>query len=113
MAPVQTHTVIQGRLPLFLLLIPGIGEPTITLQQHGGAKVLLGIPPVARAGGRAAGAEDAFVQAVELLPFFLRLQVFLAVGCGRAVLQVGLDGFVLFVELGQVRDDVLDDVGVG
>jgi hypothetical protein len=28
-------------------------------------------------------------------------------------LQVGLDGFVLLVELGQVGDDVLDDVGVG
>jgi len=28
-------------------------------------------------------------------------------------LQVGLDGFVLLVELGEVGDDVLDDVGVG
>jgi hypothetical protein len=28
------------------------------------------------------------------------------------VLQVGLDGFVLFVELGQVGDDVFYDVGV-
>jgi len=28
-------------------------------------------------------------------------------------LEVGLDGLVLFVKLGQVRDDVLDDVGVG
>jgi len=29
------------------------------------------------------------------------------------VLQVGLDGFVLLVELRQVGDDVFDDVGVG
>ena len=28
-------------------------------------------------------------------------------------LQVGLDGFVLFVELCQVWNEVLDDVGVG
>jgi len=28
-------------------------------------------------------------------------------------LEVGLDGFVLFVELGEVGDDVFDDVGVG
>ena len=29
------------------------------------------------------------------------------------MLQVGLDGFVLLVELGQVGDDVFYDVGVG
>jgi len=28
-------------------------------------------------------------------------------------LEIGLDGFVLLVELRQVGDDVLDDVGVG
>ena len=29
------------------------------------------------------------------------------------MLKIGLDGFVLLVELGQVGDDVFDDVGVG
>jgi hypothetical protein len=28
-------------------------------------------------------------------------------------LEIGLDGFVLLVELGEVGDDVFDDVGVG
>ena len=32
-------------------------------------------------------------------------------GCGVA-LEVGLDRLVLLVELGQIRDKVLDDVGV-
>jgi hypothetical protein len=29
------------------------------------------------------------------------------------VLQVGLNGFILFVKLGEIGDDVFDDVGVG
>ena len=33
--------------------------------------------------------------------------------CFRAALQVWLDGFVLFVELGQIRDEIFDNVGVG
>jgi hypothetical protein len=32
---------------------------------------------------------------------------------GAVALEVGFDGLVLFVELGEVRDEVLDDVGVG
>ena len=30
----------------------------------------------------------------------------------RVALEVGFDGFVLLVELGQVRDEVFDHVGV-
>jgi hypothetical protein len=41
------------------------------------------------------------------------LEIFLAVGCWSRVLQIGLDGFILLVELRQVGDDVFDDVGVG
>lgn len=41
------------------------------------------------------------------------MAVFFSVGGGGRALQVGLDGFVLLVELGEVGDDVLDDVGVG
>lgn len=33
-------------------------------------------------------------------------------GLGVA-LEVGLDGFVLLVELGQIWDEIFDDVGVG
>ncbi len=34
------------------------------------------------------------------------------VGRGGIALKVGLDGLVLLVEVRQVRDEVLDDVGV-
>jgi hypothetical protein len=32
MTPIQTHTIVQGRLPLLLLFIPAIRQPPITLQ---------------------------------------------------------------------------------
>ena len=67
MAPVQTHAVVQHLLPLGLVLVAGVGEPAVRLQQDGRAEVFFAVPPVGRAGGRAAGAEDAFVEPVELL----------------------------------------------
>src|SRR5690606_25553959 len=76
------------------------------------AQVTLAIPPVARAAGRAAGAQDALVKAVELLAVFRRLQA-LAVGRRRGLgADPGLDRGVLRVEVGQVRDQVLDHVHV-
>ena len=66
MAPIQTHTIIQGGLALLGALVARIGDPAVGLQQHGGAEVFFAVPPVRRARRRTAGAEDAFVQAVEL-----------------------------------------------
>jgi hypothetical protein len=45
-------------------LIPGVIEPAVRLEEDGWAEVLLAVPPVGWAGGGAAGAEDAFVEAV-------------------------------------------------
>lgn len=61
MAAIEAHTIIEGRFPLFLVLVAGIGQPAVGLQKHGRAQVFLAIPPVRRAGRRAAGAQDAFV----------------------------------------------------
>lgn len=113
MAPIQTHAVIQHGLSLRLVLVAAVSQPAVRLQQHRRSEVFFAVPPVGGAGGGAAGAEDAFVEAVQLFPVRGRLAVLEAVfGLGLA-LEVGLDGFVLFVELGQVGDEVLDDVGVG
>src|SRR3546814_18286374 len=58
--------------------------------------------------GTAAGAREAFVEAVELGPVFLRLQP-LAVRWRRALgADPRLDRGVLGVEVGHVRDQVLD-----
>lgn len=66
MAPIQTHAVIQHRLPLRFVLVAGIRQPAVRLQQHGGAEVFFAVPPVGGAGCRTAGAEDAFVEPVKL-----------------------------------------------
>ena len=113
MAAIQTHAIIQCRLPLLLFLISRVSQPPIALQQHRRPKVFLAVPPVGRAGGRAAGTENALVQPVQLLALLFRLQVFFSVRCWRRVLQVRLDRLVLLVELREVRHDVLYDVGVG
>lgn len=50
------------------MLVAGVGQPAVGLEEHGGTEVFFAVPPVGGAGGGAAGAEDAFVEAVELLP---------------------------------------------
>lgn len=64
---VQTHVVVQRLLALRLTLIPTVGQPPVALQQDGWAEILFTVPPVAGARSAAAGAEDALVEAVELL----------------------------------------------
>lgn len=87
MAPVQAHTVVQHLFPLGFVLVAGICEPAVRLQQHGGAEVFFAVPPVRGAGCRAAGAEDAFVEAVELLAVRRRLPVFETL----RIVQVSMD----------------------
>ena len=74
-ATVYAHAVIQGVLSFGGLLVTGVGQPTVGLEEDGGAKVFLAVPPVRRAGGGAAGAENAFVQTVELLALLGALTV--------------------------------------
>jgi len=66
-ATVDAHAVIKSMLTLGGLLVTRIGQPTVRLKQDGRTEVLLAVPPVRRARGRAAGAQDAFVKTVELL----------------------------------------------
>jgi hypothetical protein len=65
--PVQAHTVVEGLLALGGTLVARVDQPAIRLQQDGRTQVFLAIPPVGRARGGAARAENAFVQTVELL----------------------------------------------
>ena len=82
-APVQAHAVVQHLLALGLVLVARVGEPAVGLQQHGRAEVFFAVPPVGRAGGGAAGAEDAFVEAVELFAVRGGLAVFEALFGGE------------------------------
>ncbi len=64
--PVQTHAVVEHLLSLRVALVARVVEPAVGLQQDGWTEVLLAIPPVRGAGCGTAGAEDAFVETVEL-----------------------------------------------
>lgn len=77
-ASVQAHAVVEGVLALGLLLVTRVGDPAVRLEKNSGSEVLLLVPPVGRAGCRAAGAENAFVETVELLAVLLGLAVFTA-----------------------------------
>ena len=87
--------------------VAAVGDEAVGLQQAGRADELVGVPPEARAAGGAARAQDAFVEAVELLAFLGRLQAFL-LGRHVVVLQVRLDRVVLLEELRHVHDQVAD-----
>ena len=60
------------------MLISRVGKPSIRLQENGGTEIFLGVPPVRGTGCGTAGAEDAFVETVELLAVGWGLAVFLA-----------------------------------
>jgi hypothetical protein len=61
---VRVFEVVQ---PLAGGLVAAVGDEAVGLQQTGRADELVGVPPEARAAGGAAGAQDALVQAVELV----------------------------------------------
>src|SRR6202008_700265 len=77
-AAIEAEGIFQLVEPLAGHLVAAVRQPAIGLEQDCRAEELVGVPPVARARGRAAGAEDAFVEAVELLALLGALQAFLA-----------------------------------
>lgn len=78
MAPVHTHTVVESGLALFSSLVSRVDQPSVGLEQKGGAKVFFTVPPVGGARCRAAGAENTLIQTIELLSVSRGLAVFTA-----------------------------------
>lgn len=112
-ASVQTHGVLETGTAGSASLVTGVNHPSVGLHENSRAEVLSGVPPVRRARGRAAGAENAFVETIQLLTVLDGLEVFFAVSGDVVTLEVGLNGFVLLVELSQIGDKVSDDKHVG
>src|SRR3546814_401019 len=101
-AAVEPEGILELVEPLAGRLVTAVGDPAVGAQQDGGAEVAVAVPPVARAGGRAAKAHDALPQAVELRALLRALQA-LALRRRRLRLQPGLDQGVLRIDLRQVR----------
>ena len=106
-AAVEPERVFQIVEPLAGRLVARVGDPAVGLQERGRAEIAVGIPPIARARGRAAGAQDALVEPVEflavvvaLLPLLLRRR--------RHRVQPRLDRGVLGVKIRQIGHQVLD-----
>src|ERR1700719_4074685 len=72
-AAIEPERILEPVEALAGALIAAVGEPAIGLQQDRRAEIAVLVPPVARARGRAAEAEDALPQSVELCAFLLRL----------------------------------------
>jgi len=95
--PIQAHLILQLLLSLGTIRIPGVGYPSIRLHQGSGTEVFVLVPPIRWAGRGATRAQNAFVQSVELLTVVWALEEF-AFLRWVVILEVWLNGFVLFVE---------------
>ena len=105
--PAAKHAewIVEFRQPLRGRGIPAIGQKPVSLQQSGGPDEFVRVPPERGTARAAAGAQNAFVQAVEFFAVFRRLQAL--DGRRRFVVdQEWLDLFELPVELGQVDDEI-------
>lgn len=74
-AAVHAHAVIQSVLSLGGVLVTRVGQPAVGLEENGRAEILLAVPPVRGTRGRAAGAQNALVQTVQLLTLLGALAV--------------------------------------
>src|SRR6516162_5276974 len=90
-AAIEAERVFERVKALPGALVAAVGDPAIGLQQYRRPQIALAVPPIARAGGRAAEAQDAFPQPVEPIALGDRLRP-LAVGRRRlGAVEPGLD----------------------
>lgn len=50
MATIEAHAIVKRRFPLLLVLIAGIRQPAVGLQEHGRAEVFFAVPPIRGTG---------------------------------------------------------------
>lgn len=111
-ATVEGESVLQLLTTLIAVGITRVSHPAVSLHQNSGAEVSILVPPVRRARSRAAGTQNALVQAIKVAALFRALQIFLTLRRGAGSLQVWLNAAVLLVELGHIGNEVFDDVHV-
>lgn len=109
---VQGHGVLQHLFSDLASLVSGVNQPSVCLHQNGRTQVLLLVPPVGWTRGRTTSTQNTLVQTVQLGSVLNTLQVLSAVSWVVVSLQVWLDGLVLLVEVGQIRNQVTHNVHV-
>lgn len=129
-APVELEGVVEVVQAFLGGGVAGILDPPVGLHEDGRSEVLVGVPPVARTGRRAARAQDAFVHSVELGAVVFRLEelalelgvavgtgigagAFVAVDVADRRLEPRFDRSVLLVKISHVGDQILQNVHVG
>ena len=109
MAAVEPERILQGVEAFAGGLVARVGDPSVRLQQRGGAEIAFAVPPVARTARRAAGAKHAFPQPVQFGAVFPGLEPFPARRRRAVGPEPRRDGGVLGVEHGHVAHQILDD----
>src|SRR3954467_3456909 len=64
-AAIEPERILEIVEPFAGGFITAVLDPAVRLQQRRGSQIALAVPPVARAGGRAAGAQNTFIKTVE------------------------------------------------
>src|SRR6185503_16616524 len=64
---IEAERILEPIESLAGRFVAAVGQPAIGLEQDRRPEELVRVPPIARATGRAAKAQDALVEAVELL----------------------------------------------
>lgn len=112
MASVKRHGVLEFLTTFNTGLITRVNHPSESLHKNSRTKVFSTVPPVRRTRSGAAGTENAFVKTIKLLTISNGLEVFLAIGREFSSLKVGLNRLVLLVEMGQVRNQITNNIHV-
>src|SRR5665811_638619 len=69
-AAIEPERVLELVEPLAGRLVAAVHDPAVCLEQDRGAEEAVAIPPIAGTAGRTAEAEDAVLQALQLVPLF-------------------------------------------
>ena len=74
-AAVQLVGVVQTLQTFLRHLVTRVRNPAVRLLEDGGTQILVRVPPVGRTRRRAASAQNALVQTVQLLAILVRLEI--------------------------------------
>lgn len=109
---VELVGIIKGGKTLSSSGITRVSNPTVSLHEHSRSQVLLSLPPITRARSGTAEAENTLVHTIELLTVLLGLKVLHSIGSDGIRDQPRLNRLVLLIDLGEVRDEIFDNIHV-